>query len=134
MKDYMKDYCLHSFEELGREDIRKRVTRIMHSNNYVSERMLREGDRVLEEAQKDMSFVRIFHRPLEEDENRITKDSSTRKFSKNGNEYLFETFNLYWLHETKVFCNGALVKAYPIGFCHNYNFTKFCEWVVESIL
>ena len=51
--------------------------------------------------------------------------------SQNGDKYRFETYNNPFTHETKVFRNGEFVIVFPIGFCHNYNYTRFCEWVME---
>ena len=129
-------FTLHSLEELGLPKVRRRALRIKSENEKILLRKM--GSKILEEAQSDIRFVKIFQRPFEEDSNKIQwKDAyreggdAIREMFKNGDKYRFETYNALFTHETKVFRNGEFVIVFPIGFCHNYNYTRFCEWVME---
>ena len=130
-------FCLHSLEELGLPKVRRRALRIKSENEKLLLRKM--ANKILEEAQSDIRFVKIFQRPFEEDTNRIQwkegyregGDAIREMSSKNGDKYRFETYNSPFAHETKVFRNGEFVIVFPIGFYHNYNYTRFCEWVME---
>lgn len=61
----------------------------------------KRGNKILEEVQSDIRFVKIFQRPFEEDSNRIQWKDAYREggdairimSSQNGDKYRFETYN-----------------------------------------
>lgn len=137
-------FVLHDLKDLGSPNPRAKVEFLVESSkeleNYTPYWLVAKSDKLLTKKQHQIEFAKIFQRPKDEDDNRIHhreaekyKDNIRDIVGESGNHYQFKTNNMPWSHNTIVWCNEAIIFVFPIGFAHNYNFSKFCNWVVNSI-
>ena len=131
---------LHKERELTEEWYKMTLNQLIEVARNLSSKYTRS--KVRKAMPKDFAYIidELIHVPKDEDDNRIHhreaekyKDNIRYIIGKTGNHYQFKTNNMPWLHNTIVWCNGAIIFVFPIGFAHNYNFSKFCNWVVNSI-